>query len=92
MTRSEIRRRAKAERAENLQREATARKVDITQRKAMLRQAFRERHQLQLTFRDRVRLLLAMFFAATGGPLYPWLPDELKYSPYRRKQRDRHGA
>ncbi|HEX7802870.1 MAG TPA: hypothetical protein VF471_08950 [Pseudoxanthomonas sp.] len=92
MTRSEIRRKAKAKRAENLQRDAVARKVDIAKRKAMLHQAFRERHRLQLTFRDRLKLLLAMFFAATGGPLYPWLPDELKYSPYRRKRRDRRGA
>jgi len=87
MIRSERRRQARAERAAAQAIDAAAKKQQAAQRKAVLHQAFRDRHQLRLTFREKVGVVLGMFIAATGGPLYPWLPDELRYQPYRRKDK-----
>ena len=87
MIRSDRRRQARAERAAAQASDAAAKKQQAARRKAALRQAFRDRHQLRLTFREKVGIVLGMFFAATGGPLYPWLPDELRYQAYRRKDK-----
>ena len=92
MDRGERRRRTRAERVAARTRDALAKKEGMARRKAELRQAFRDRHKLGLSFREKVSLVFGLFFAATGGPLYPWLPDELRYQPYRRankKHRDR---
>jgi hypothetical protein len=85
MDRSERRRRARAERIAAHASNAATKKQEIARRKAELHQAFLDRHKLRLTLRQKIGVVLAMFFAATGGPLYWWLPDELRYNPYRRK-------
>lgn len=86
MDRSERRRQARAERNAAHAINATTKKQELARRKAELRRVFRDRHKLRLTIREKVGVVLGMFFAATGGPLYWWLPDELRFQPYRRKR------
>jgi len=87
MIRSERRRQARAERAAAQSSNAAEKKHEVARRKEALRQVFRDRHKLRLTFREKVGVVFGLFFAATGGPIYPWLPDELRYQPYRRKHK-----
>src|SRR5688500_3958658 len=83
----ERRRQTRAERTAARASSAAGTQQEVARRKVAMRQAFRDRHKLGLSFREKVGVLLGMFFAATGGPLYPWLPDELRYQPYRRKHK-----
>ena len=90
--RNERRRQARIERAAAHATDVASKKQEVARRKLALRQAFRDRHKLRLTFREKVGVVLGLIFAATGGPLYPWLPDELRFQPYRRKHKHRDRA
>lgn len=85
MNRSERRRQLKAEQVARRRQAVAAKRVEIAKRKNALRQTFMDRHKLRLTFWEKTRVVFALLFAASGGPLYPWLPDELRFTSFRRK-------
>jgi hypothetical protein len=85
MTRSDRRRQLRAERIAARSNAAAERKREIAKRKILLRKKFLDRHNLRLSFWEKLRLVLAILFAAVGGPLYPWLPDSIRLLGLRRK-------